>query len=288
MNNKFITSSQFFNNWARTNRDPDGNYIHTYVSGGNDDSYNQWLRNKQIETKSLNTTTKYKWVSENTNCFKCKSLDGKIFDYKPNVEEIAHPNCKCEVVEVSEVEAEEVEMKREEEMGKRDKLSEQIAENAKDLTRVKKDANGKIELDEKGKKQYYDPKTGTYKPLGECARYTREAIEKGTGDVLDRTRYAGDYGKSLEKVNWHKIPTNENYKPQKGDVRIYSPIEGTANGREGHMQMFDGKQWISDYRQGESYQATKHGDKTGEYPNDKYKDGTQYKPQTYRNPKWEE
>lgn len=68
MNNKFITSSQFFNHWARTNKDPDGNYIHTYISGGNDSTYKNWIKSKQIE-KSLNTVTKYKWVSENTKLF---------------------------------------------------------------------------------------------------------------------------------------------------------------------------------------------------------------------------
>ena len=165
MNNKLITPNQFFNNWARTNKDPDGNHIHTYVSSsGNDDTYRNWIKSKQIETKSVNTVTKYKWVSENTNCFKCKSLDGKIFDYKPNVEEVAHSNCKCEVVEVSE-EAEEVEMKREEEMGKRDDIVEYATDKAK---YINKD----------GKLVYPDGRPAKY---GECAKYVREALESALG-----------------------------------------------------------------------------------------------------------
>lgn len=53
MNNKLITPNQFFNHWARTNLDPDGNYVHTYISGGSDGTYQNWVKSKQIETKSF-------------------------------------------------------------------------------------------------------------------------------------------------------------------------------------------------------------------------------------------
>jgi hypothetical protein len=50
MKKNFVTSSQFFNHWARTGKDPDGNYIHTYIiSKGDEDSYINWMVKKMWE-----------------------------------------------------------------------------------------------------------------------------------------------------------------------------------------------------------------------------------------------
>ena len=42
-------------------------------------------------------------------------------------------------------------------------------------------------------------------------------------------------------------------KPQKGDVVVFQAIKGH---RHGHVAMFDGKQWISDFKQDSIYAAT--------------------------------
>ena len=42
-------------------------------------------------------------------------------------------------------------------------------------------------------------------------------------------------------------------KPQKGDVVVFQAIEGH---KDGHVAMFDGKQWISDFKQDSIYAAT--------------------------------
>jgi hypothetical protein len=80
--------------------------------------------------------------------------------------------------------------------------------------------------------------------LGQCAHYTRMAIEAG-GVKLKHHTSAKDYGSSLEAVGFVKVPLGH-YQHQAGDVGIVHPIPGHPHG---HMAMFDGKIWISDFRQ---------------------------------------
>ena len=79
---------------------------------------------------------------------------------------------------------------------------------------------------------------------GLCAQYTRQAIEAG-GVVLVRHTDAKDYGSSLIAVGFVKLNSG-NTLSQAGDVGIVQPIPGHP---EGHMAMFDGKHWISDFLQ---------------------------------------
>lgn len=78
--------------------------------------------------------------------------------------------------------------------------------------------------------------------LGKCAQYVRQAIEAG-GVTLVRTESAKDYGSSLTRVGF-RVVTTTIY--QKGDVVI---IQGFTGHPHGHMQMFDGVRWISDFTQ---------------------------------------
>ncbi|WP_429549060.1 NlpC/P60 family protein [Paraburkholderia youngii] len=77
---------------------------------------------------------------------------------------------------------------------------------------------------------------------GECARYVREAIERG-GIVLARTRSAKDYGLSLAHAGFRAVSTAS---LQKGDVIV---IDGNHLHPHGHMAMYDGQCWISDFKQ---------------------------------------
>lgn len=82
----------------------------------------------------------------------------------------------------------------------------------------------------------------------ECARYTRRAIEAG-GVTLQRTRYAKDYGPSLERAGFRAVADPVSYwryEPQRGDVVVYQNPPGRT---EGHMAMYNGTQWVSDFRQ---------------------------------------
>jgi hypothetical protein len=77
--------------------------------------------------------------------------------------------------------------------------------------------------------------------IGSCAQYTREAIQAG-GTYLVRTRLAKDYGSSLVCAGFYEVCGA----PEAGDVAV---IQATGTRTAGHMAMFDGDIWISDFRQ---------------------------------------
>ncbi|MER8447299.1 hypothetical protein NKH52_29380 [Mesorhizobium sp. M1066] len=77
---------------------------------------------------------------------------------------------------------------------------------------------------------------------GNCARSVREAIESG-GVKLIPTGYAKDYGWSLTNAGF--IETNP-IMPISGDVVVIQPIDGHP---AGHMAIYDGREWISDFKQ---------------------------------------
>jgi len=99
-----------------------------------------------------------------------------------------------------------------------------------------------------------------------CAKRTREAIEAG-GKKLDipkptvpgsNSASAKDYGPSLEKAGFEPVAnsstydpsapvSNSIYHPQQGDVVVIQPYSGGKP--HGHMQMYDGKKWTSDFTQ---------------------------------------
>jgi len=77
---------------------------------------------------------------------------------------------------------------------------------------------------------------------GQCAQYVREAIGAG-GINLVHTRYARDYGQSLSLAGFLRVP---DVAPRAGDVIVIQPAPGHP---DGHMAMYDGSEWISDFRQ---------------------------------------
>lgn len=84
--------------------------------------------------------------------------------------------------------------------------------------------------------------------LGYCAQYTRRAIEAG-GVEIRNTGAAKDYGASLVSAGFSEVPPGSTIIA--GDVAIIQPYAG---GRpEGHMTMFDGTTWYSDFRQRTMY-----------------------------------
>ncbi|MFM0241215.1 CHAP domain-containing protein [Paraburkholderia phytofirmans] len=75
-----------------------------------------------------------------------------------------------------------------------------------------------------------------------CARYVREAIQRG-GISLMVMYSARNYGSSLICTGFYEV---SDANPQKGDVVV---IQAIANHPDGHMAMYDGRIWISDFRQ---------------------------------------
>ncbi len=98
----------------------------------------------------------------------------------------------------------------------------------------------------------------------QCAEYVRTALNKGGFDVR-KTADAKDYGPELERVGFAITEIYDGmhperlsadgyllgYKPTAGDVTIIQPYP-TGN-PSGHMTMYDGKRWISDFRQSTMY-----------------------------------
>ena len=100
---------------------------------------------------------------------------------------------------------------------------------------------------------------------GHCARSVREAIESG-GITLVPTGDAKDYGRNLTNAGF--VETNTTV-PIAGDVVVIQGIDGHLSG---HMAIYDGRIWVSDFIQNESL-----------YPNRAYR---QIKPKykIYRHP----
>jgi hypothetical protein len=84
---------------------------------------------------------------------------------------------------------------------------------------------------------------------GRCARYTREAIEAG-GLTLHRHADAKDYGDSLERAGFVGYEPAEIDGYRKGDVVVFDAFPGHPHG---HMEMYDGRRWISDFEQRDIY-----------------------------------
>ncbi len=93
--------------------------------------------------------------------------------------------------------------------------------------------------------------------LGRCAEFIRKSVEAG-GVVLQRCASAKDYDRSLLAAGFVPVPVHT---PQEqfmvGDIVIVEPIPGHPHG---HMAMFDGSAWISDFRQ-----------RHGHYPGPRYR-----------------
>ncbi|MFL9914065.1 CHAP domain-containing protein [Paraburkholderia fungorum] len=77
---------------------------------------------------------------------------------------------------------------------------------------------------------------------GHCARYVREAIQR-EGISLMLTYSARNYGSSLICTGFYEV---SDANPQKGDVVV---IQAIMNHPDGHMAMYDGAIWISDFKQ---------------------------------------
>jgi hypothetical protein len=77
-----------------------------------------------------------------------------------------------------------------------------------------------------------------------CAEYVRRAVEAG-GIILEQTLLAKDYGEKLRKAGFLTVNAL-GYLPQIGDVIVF---QGTSKSTEGHMQIYDGTQWVSDFKQ---------------------------------------
>lgn len=80
---------------------------------------------------------------------------------------------------------------------------------------------------------------------GECAKYVRWAVEAGGLSTTGRPVSAKDYDKFLPKLGFSET-SKEGYNPVKGDIVVIESISGHPHG---HIAMYNGEQWISDFKQ---------------------------------------
>lgn len=92
------------------------------------------------------------------------------------------------------------------------------------------------------------------KSIGKCAKYVRQALNVGGFKVRPpKSADAKDFGPSLEAVGFRPVARSDkpadyplSYVPVRGDVVV---IQSTSASKPGHMAMYDGTHWISDFRQ---------------------------------------
>jgi Putative peptidoglycan binding domain len=86
-------------------------------------------------------------------------------------------------------------------------------------------------------------------PKGSCATYVWNAIQAGGRDV-GTTKYAKNFGPYLIQAGFTEVPAKD-YDPakaNKGDVMVIQDYPG-QNEPAGHMQMYNGETWVSDFKQ---------------------------------------
>jgi len=83
---------------------------------------------------------------------------------------------------------------------------------------------------------------------GRCAEFVREAIEAG-GLIVARRSSAKDYGPSLEAVMFRALAEWPRTVIA-GDVAVIQPVAGHPHG---HMAMYNGAGWVSDFKQLHGY-----------------------------------
>ena len=80
-----------------------------------------------------------------------------------------------------------------------------------------------------------------------CAMYCRLGMEAAGLDTGDRPQSgdAGDYGPFLLRHGAQIVP-QDSYVPQVGDVVVF---DKTGQHPYGHIEMYDGQHWVSDFKQ---------------------------------------
>jgi hypothetical protein len=80
---------------------------------------------------------------------------------------------------------------------------------------------------------------------GICATHVRQAIEAAGLNTAGHPVDAKDWGPTLLHLGFCVVPA-EGYVPSLGDVVV---IQGTSSSIPGHIEGFDGENWISDFVQ---------------------------------------
>lgn len=89
----------------------------------------------------------------------------------------------------------------------------------------------------------YATQNAEKRSAGLCALYVRKAINAG-GVPLFKCGSAWHYKYVLPVLNFHQV--GKQAEREVGDVVVFQPIGGR---KFGHIAMWNGKQWVSDFKQ---------------------------------------
>ncbi|MBR8719832.1 hypothetical protein IX307_001058 [Bacteroides pyogenes] len=85
---------------------------------------------------------------------------------------------------------------------------------------------------------------------GYCARYVRQALEAGGMSTDGRPGSACDYDTWLQSQGFRVVHVTGTYTPEAGDIVVFEALSGHPHG---HIAMYNGQQWISDFVQRDMY-----------------------------------
>lgn len=91
--------------------------------------------------------------------------------------------------------------------------------------------------------KYWTPKSPTASGHN-CGKAVHLYIEALGLPTDGRPMYGGDYGPWLQKTGWNKISPQSQF--QIGDICV---TKGQGSNKEGHISMYNGRNWVSDFIQ---------------------------------------
>lgn len=85
--------------------------------------------------------------------------------------------------------------------------------------------------------------------LKDPVEYSQQKIGGGASTNGTHPGHAKDWGPTLLRLGFHRlqVENSDTFIPMKGDVVVIQPYP--AGNSSGHIAAFDGKIWISDFRQ---------------------------------------
>lgn len=127
-----------------------------------------------------------------------------------------------------------------------DDLSEVDAKEIPEISEMQYSMLGSVVDGHKiGKAAQIAAKRAHGRSTGKCALYVRKALQAaGYSFTPQRSAYLYNHG-ILAGAGFSKVP-EIGYQPLVGDVVVF---DRTAKNPHGHIQIYDGKQWVSDFRQ---------------------------------------
>lgn len=98
----------------------------------------------------------------------------------------------------------------------------------------------------------------------ECARYVRLAIQAGGCLTYIHPASAKEYDAFLPKLGFTEISTAD-YTPLAGDIIVIKLPQNAKGHEHGHIAMYNGQKWISDFKQRDMYGGNIYRKKGTEY-----------------------